>query len=182
MNTNQRNHTLEKELLPHIDAIYNFAYHLTGNEHDASDLVQETYIKALRYIKSYESGTSGRSWLFRITKTLFINQYNKQKRQPKPVKDEETSELLLNQLEFSENNLSDRFQISDEVHRALARLTPEYRMILLLCYIEGFSYNELCAVLDLPMGTVKTRLSRAKKKFATYYKQYEADEAKLEVA
>lgn len=78
-------HLFEDELLPHADALYNFAYHLTYNEADANDLVQETFMKAFRFINLYESGTNSKAWLFKILKNAFINEYRKKKKNQKKL-------------------------------------------------------------------------------------------------
>ena len=75
----------EEELLPHADALHNFAYHLTYNEEDANDLVQDTFLKAYRFISSFDSGTNAKAWLFRILKNSFINEYRKKKKAPNKV-------------------------------------------------------------------------------------------------
>lgn len=79
----------EKEFMPHLDALYNFAYHLTLNEEDANDLVQDTFLKAFRFINSYERGTNAKAWLFKILKNSFINEYRRKTRQPGEVDFEE---------------------------------------------------------------------------------------------
>jgi RNA polymerase sigma-70 factor (ECF subfamily) len=75
----------EKEFMPHLDALYNFAYHLTFNEEDANDLVQDTFLKAFRFLDSYERGTNAKAWLFKILKNSFINEYRRKVRQPGEV-------------------------------------------------------------------------------------------------
>ncbi|MCL4117605.1 UNVERIFIED_CONTAM: hypothetical protein GTU68_066773 [Idotea baltica] len=155
------------ELLPHIDALYNFAIHLTYDEERANDLVQETYMKAWRFINSFESGTNGKAWLFKILKNAFINEYRKKAKRPNKVDfedvvkyqdaDEGTSVgyLDLNQ---------DIFQgmLGDEVSFALDSLPVDFRTVVLLCDIEGFTYDEIAKIINIPIGTVRSRLHRAR--------------------
>ena len=87
----QKDFIFEDEFLPHIDALYTFAFHLTYNEADANDLVQETYLKAYRFVASYETGTNAKAWLFKILKNAFINEYRKRSKQPAKI---ELSEVM----------------------------------------------------------------------------------------
>jgi RNA polymerase sigma factor (sigma-70 family) len=81
----EKNHIFDQEFMPHIDSMYNFAYSLTFDEDDAKDLVQDTYLKAYRFINSFEQGTNAKAWLFRILKNSFINDYRKKSKQPAKI-------------------------------------------------------------------------------------------------
>ena len=85
----QRDQIFHEEFFPHADALYNFAYHLTYNEEESNDLVQETFLKAYRFIDSYQQGTNSKAWLFKILKNAFINHYRKRSKQPNKVDYEE---------------------------------------------------------------------------------------------
>ncbi len=169
-----------EEFLPHIDALYNFAYHLTYNQEDSNDLVQETYLKAYRFIDSYVSGTNAKAWLFKILKNAFINEYRKRSKQPSRVDYEEvvgyhdsndssTVEFLDLRQEIYQG------MIGDEVTYALNSLPVDFRLVVLLCDIEGFTYEEIAKITDIPIGTVRSRLHRArnmlKEKLAEYAKK-----------
>lgn len=155
------------ELIPHIDALFNFAIHLTYDEERANDLVQETYMKAWRFISSFESGTNGKAWLFKILKNAFINEYRKQAKQPTKVDFEDAVKYYdsdeggsVGYLDLSQ----DIFQgmLGDEVSHALDSLPVDFRTVVLLCDIEGFTYEEIAKIIDIPIGTVRSRLHRAR--------------------
>lgn len=156
-----------KEFLPQIDALYNFAFHLTYNEEDSNDLVQETYLKAYRFIDSYEEGTNAKAWLFKILKNAFINQYRKKSKQPARV-DFEDIVGYHDTDDASQVKYVDLRQeifegmIGDEVTRALNALPVDFRTVVLLCDIENFSYEEIAKITDIPIGTVRSRLHRAR--------------------
>ena len=157
----------EKEFLPHIGALYNFAFHLTYNEDDANDLVQETYLKAYRFANSYVEGTNAKAWLFKILKNAFINEYRKRVKQPTKVDYEDIVSYhdsedvsYVGSLDMRE----DIFQgmIGDEVTRAINSLPVDFRTVILLCDIEGFTYEEIAKIINIPIGTVRSRLHRAR--------------------
>ncbi|MBS1658866.1 MAG: sigma-70 family RNA polymerase sigma factor [Bacteroidetes bacterium] len=157
----------EKEFMPHLDALYNFAYHLTLNEEDANDLVQDTFLKAFRFINSYERGTNAKAWLFKILKNSFINEYRRKTRQPGEVDFEEYVAFQDAEEGTGVGDLDMRDEIfkgliGDEVTQALNELPVDFRTILILCDIEGFSYEEMAKIIDIPIGTVRSRLHRAR--------------------
>ena len=157
----------EREFLPQIDALYNFAYNLTRNETDAGDLVQETYLKAYKFIESYRENTNAKAWLFRILKNTFINDYRKRKNRPTQVDYEES--VLFHQendspfsgsLDLQEDMFS--AMLGDEVTLAMESLKVDFRIVILLSDIEGFSYEEIAEIINVPIGTVRSRLFRAR--------------------
>lgn len=157
----------EEELLPHIEALNTFAYHLTYNEDDASDLVQETYLKAYRYLEKYELGTNAKAWLFKIMKNTFINSFRKKVKQPSQVSIDNVNTYLVEEDERYSGYMDLRSEIfdnimSDEVTLALNTIPEEFRTIILLCDIEEFSYEEIAKIIDVPIGTVRSRLHRAR--------------------
>ena len=176
--TKRRERVFEVEFLPQIDALYNFAFHLTFDEDDANDLVQETYLKAFRFIDSYEAGTNAKAWLFKILKNAFINHYRKKAKRPNRVDYEEivTFQNAENDTNFSSymDLREEMFQgmMGDEVTNAINSLPVDFRTVILLCDIEGFKYEEISKIIDIPIGTVRSRLHRArnmlKEKLATY--------------
>jgi RNA polymerase sigma-70 factor (ECF subfamily) len=167
----------DHEFMPHIDAMYNFAYRLTLDEDDAKDLVQETYMKAFRFIKSFEAGTNAKAWLFRILKNSFINNYRKLSKQPSKV-DYQEVESYYNSDSVDANYTTDlrvetvQHMIGDEITNALNSLAVDFRTVIILCDLEGFTYEEMAKILDIPIGTVRSRLHRArnllKEKLASY--------------
>jgi len=169
----------DHEFLPYLDAMYNFAYRLTFDEDDAKDLVQDTYMKAYRFINSFQRGTNSKAWLYRILKNSFINEYRKKSKQPAKV-DYQDVENYYNSENVDENKTVDlridtvRDMIGDEVSNALNSLAVDFRTVIILCDLEGFTYEEMAKILDIPIGTVRSRLHRArnllKEKLNTYAK------------
>jgi len=157
----------ERELMPHADALFNFAYHLTYNEDDANDLVQEAYLKAYKYIDHYQPGTNAKAWLFKILKNSFINDYRKSVKRPSTVDYDDIVSFHHSEDEVKTNHTDlrdDLFKnmIGDEVSNALNSLPVDYKTVILLCDIEGFSYEEIAKIVDIPIGTVRSRLHRAR--------------------
>lgn len=167
----------EQELLPHADALYNFAYHLTYHEADANDLVQETFMKAFRFIHSFDSGTNAKAWLFKILKNGFINDYRKKKKEPYKV---DFEDVIAYQDADDDNGIvgydlgEDIFDgmLGDEITIALNRLPIDFKTVILLCDIEGFSYEEIAKIIDIPIGTVRSRLHRARNMLKESLKEY----------
>ena len=153
--------------MPHLDALYNFAYRLTQNHEDANDLVQEAAVKAFRFISSFERGTNAKAWLFRILKNSFINDFRKKSRQPNKVDYSEVesyynSERTPADLTMDLRTETVRNKIGDEVMNAVKSLPVDFRTVIILCDLEGFTYEEMAAILDIPVGTVRSRLHRAR--------------------
>lgn len=165
------------EFLPHIDAMYNFAYRLTFDEDDAKDLVQETYLKAFRFINSFEEGTNAKAWLFRILKNSFINDYRKKSKEPNKV-DYNEVETYYNSEDANAEITPDlrvealQDMIGDEVTNALNSLAVDFRTVIILCDLEGFTYEEMAKILDIPIGTVRSRLHRARNLLKDKLKSY----------
>ena len=155
------NNVFTNEFLPHSNALFNFALSMSKHKEQAEDLVQETLIKAFRYQKSFESGTNAKSWLFRITQNIFINEYRKKAKRPVQIDFEEV--LNFNKLVDKSPSAFDN-SFSDPVALALNSLQADLKTIIILSDIESFSYEEISKILDLPMGTVKTRIHRARNK------------------
>ena len=164
----QRNEELfENEFMPHVDALYNFAFHLTLNEEDANDLVQDTFLKAYRFIDSYERGTNAKAWLFQILKNSFINEYRRKVRHPGEVDYEDYIAYQdsdeaghVGELDLRDDVF--KGLIGDEVTKALNDLPVDFRTVILLSDVEGFSYEEIAKIIDIPIGTVRSRLHRAR--------------------
>lgn len=162
-------YVFEKEFMPHMDAMYNFALKLTADEDDAQDLVQDTCLKAYRFINSFEPGTYAKAWLFRILKNNFINDYRKKSRGPSKVEFEWVEQSISGEDEAAEPAYFADLQaetvndmLGDEITAALQSLPVDFRMIIILCDLEEFSYEEMAKILDIPIGTVRSRLHRAR--------------------
>jgi RNA polymerase sigma factor (sigma-70 family) len=158
----------ENEFLPHLDAMYNFALRLTNDEDDAQDLVQDTCMKAYRFIDSFEPGTYAKAWLFRILKNNFINDYRKKSRGPSKVEFEWVEQSFTGDEEQEPASHADLHaetvneMLGDEITAAIQALPVDFRMIIILCDLEEFSYEEMARILDIPIGTVRSRLHRAR--------------------
>src|SRR5436309_9625826 len=167
----QKGWNFEAAAMPFVDALYNTAYRMTRNAEDAEDLVQETYLKAYRYYDKFEEGTNFKAWLFKIMKNTFINNYRKKQQAP-TLSDfaeiEESFETQVSEdaskpgLKNPEEELLENV-LDEDVQRALDKLPPDYRMVVLLADLEGFSYKEIAEILDVPVGTVMSRLYRGRR-------------------
>jgi RNA polymerase sigma-70 factor (ECF subfamily) len=166
--TRKKQAEFEAEALPHMDVLYNFALRTTGNEDDAQDLLQETYLKAYRFWDKYEKGTNIRAWLFRIMKNSYINRYRKETKEPDKV-DYDEIENFYNTIRAESTDPNDLQQklfghlLGDEVTKALESLPDDFRTVVILCDIEGLTYEEIAEFVECPIGTVRSRLHRGRK-------------------
>lgn len=176
----QKNEVFNNEFLPLVHAMYNFAYRLTLDRDDAKDLVQDTYMKAFRFIESFQTGTNAKAWLFRILKNSFINDYRKKSKEPNKV-DYQEVETYYNSEDVNRQITADlrveslKDMIGDEISNALNSLEVDFKTVIILCDLEGFKYEEMAKILDIPIGTVRSRLHRArqllKEKLSEYAKE-----------
>jgi RNA polymerase sigma-70 factor (ECF subfamily) len=166
--TKKKHTEFEAEALPHMDVLYNFALRTTGNEDDARDLLQETYLKAYRFWDKYEKGTNIRAWLFRIMKNSYINRYRKETKEPDKV-DYDDIENFYNTIRAEStdpNDLQEQLYgnlLGDEVTKALQSLPDDFRTVVILCDIERLTYEEIAEFVECPIGTVRSRLHRGRK-------------------
>lgn len=173
----QKHRIFESEFIPHLDAMYNFAYRITYDEDSAKDLLQDTYYKAFKYIESFHEGTNAKAWLFRILKNGFINEFRKKNKEPSMV-DYKDVESFYNSDDVNEVMTSDlrvdalKDMIGDEVSNALNALAVDFRIVIILCDLEGFTYEEMSKILDIPIGTVRSRLHRARNLLRERLKTY----------
>ena len=153
----------EELAMPLFDALYNFARWLVHDSNDAEDLVQETYLKALRSFASFQPGTNFRAWIYQILRNNFLSSRSKrEQRMTVAIDSEEDGPELAVDTETPERILMDRFS-SQLVQRAIDDLPVHYRETLLLCEVEEMSYREIAEILTIPIGTVMSRLARARK-------------------
>jgi RNA polymerase sigma factor (sigma-70 family) len=175
----EKGEVFNNEFLPHIKSMYNFGFRLTLDRDDAKDLVQDTYLKAYRFIESFQKGTNAKAWLFRILKNSFINDYRKKSKEPNKV-DYQEVETYYNSEEVDRQITPDlrveslNNMIGDEISNALNSLDVDFKTVIILCDLEGFKYEEMAKILDIPIGTVRSRLHRArnllKEKLSDYAK------------
>jgi RNA polymerase sigma-70 factor (ECF subfamily) len=169
--TGWRNDAFEGNALSYLDALYRTALRMTRAEADAEDLVQETYIRAFRFRDQFEPGTNLKAWLFRILTNTFINQFRRRKTQPQTAELDDVDESALyrhmtgasaaSSASEPESIVLDRV-VDREVTDALEELPEKFRTVVLLD-VEGFSYKEMAEMLQIPIGTVMSRLHRGRK-------------------
>ena len=161
--------SFEAEALPHMDALYRTALRMTKNSNDAEDLVQETIVKAYRFWNKFETGSNCRAWLFKIMTNIFINDYRAKARAPQSIDVDDIDDgYLYNYLADGKTNQNPEQQLfaklfDDDVKRAIEELPDDFRVVVILSFLEGFSYQEIAEIVDLQLGTVKSRLHRGRK-------------------
>ena len=174
--TANQQRALREQCLGHLDGLYGAALRMTGNRQDAEDLVQETYLKAVRNLHRYRDDGTCKAWLFRILTNTYIDRYRKSRRSPTPVElEEEGTTGLYDQMIGSDEEAGmpspdlqdldeflERF-VSDEVKQAFDELPEIFRTAIALRDIEGFSYQEIAEMLEIPIGTVMSRLYRGRR-------------------
>jgi RNA polymerase sigma-70 factor, ECF subfamily len=161
-----------EQAMEYMGSLYTAALRMTRNPADAEDLVQETYLKAYRAYGGFTEGTNLKAWLYRILTNTFINSYRSRKRRPEQTELDEVEDLYLYRrlggLEAvaagrsAEEEVLEHFT-EDEVKEAIEALPEQFRLAVLLADVEGFSYKEIAEILDVPIGTVMSRLHRGRK-------------------
>ena len=160
----------EDDAMQFAGQLYSAALRMTRNPADAEDVVQETYLKAYRAYATFKAGTNLKAWLYRILTNTYINRYRKAQRRPSEVELGELQDLYLYRRLGEESGASvsaeeevlDRF-VDADVKSALESLAEHFRIPVLLADVEGFSYKEIAEMLDIPIGTVMSRLHRGRK-------------------
>jgi len=169
------------DAMQYAPQLFATALRMTRNKADAEDLVQETFLKGWRAFDSYQQGTNLRAWLFRIMTNTFINKYNSQQRRPQETELDEVEELFLfrrmgafDQSKMSQSAEDQMLELftDDEVKNAIEELPETFRIPVLLSDVEGFSYKEIAEMLEVPIGTVMSRLHRGRKAMQKMLYQY----------
>jgi len=164
--------TFIDEAMEYMPQLYSAAMRMTHNAADAEDLVQETYLKAYRGFSNFEAGTNLRAWLFRILTNTYINSYRSKSRRPVETELDDVEDFYLYRrmggLEAARSSRSAEDELMDwfsdaEVKSAIEALPDSFRIPVILSDVEGFSYKEISEILDVPMGTVMSRLHRGRK-------------------
>lgn len=166
----KRQRVFEAEAMPHLNALYGAAMRLTRQANDAEDLVQETFLKAFKAFDQFEPGTNCKAWLFRILTNTFINKYRRRVKEREILEGSErtTAQHYLVHPPSKrpsldpENSFADRF-LSDEVLNALEQVPTDFRQVVILSDIHGFSYKDIAEMIDIPVGTVMSRLFRGRR-------------------
>ena len=162
----------QQQALRHLDALHNFAVYLTRNPPEADDLVQETYVRALRFSHRFEPGTHLRAWLFQILRNTFLTFYRLRERE---------SALAANgvpdwdapMFHDAPEESASAVDAHTDLERAMRRLPEEFRTVLLLAEVEGMPLEEIARVMACPVGTVKSRIFRAKERLRALLRDYE---------
>ena len=174
----------EAGVLSQLDSLYRTARRMTSNQQEAEDLVQETMLKAFRFAHTYQRGTNLRAWLFRILNTSAINRYRKQATHPATTSLPEGEDFYLynriKDLSGQELNIAAEEEVlsqylDEDVYQALNDLPPNFRMAVVLADIEGLSYKEIAEALQIPIGTVMSRISRARRQLQKSLWKYAQD-------
>lgn len=160
----------ERVALPHLSDLYKAAFYFAKNEAEAEDLVQETYLRAFRFFDKFEAGTNCKAWLLTILRNLFFNRYRQKRQEPETVdweKIDQAYELMVEQGQKAEKNNPESLFFSrltsDKINEAIKGLPEEFRTAIMLVDIEELSYEEAAKVMDCPIGTVRSRISRGRR-------------------
>ncbi|RMD92867.1 MAG: sigma-70 family RNA polymerase sigma factor [Calditrichaeota bacterium] len=164
----------------HMDALYSTALRLTKNQLDAEDLLQDTYLRAFRFYDKFSPGTNFKAWIFKILTNTFINRYRKKLREPQKIEFEKIEFSYsedLNHKDEAKYQANVDYEVyneifDDKIKEALDRLSEDFRMVVILCDIHGFSYKEIADMIGIPIGTVMSRLSRGRKQLQKYLEEY----------
>jgi RNA polymerase sigma-70 factor, ECF subfamily len=169
--TEDERRRFQADALPLLDSLYGAALRMTRNPQDAEDLVQETMLRAYRAFDRFEAGTNLKAWLFRILTNAYINTYRKRQREPQKVSADEVGEFDLyqelkshdTQFEATPESIVLDSLVDSDIIDAIDDLPEQFRLAVVLSDIEGFSYAEMAEIMDVPMGTVMSRLHRGRK-------------------
>jgi RNA polymerase sigma-70 factor (ECF subfamily) len=179
--TNRTRREFEELTLEHLDPLYSAALRLTKNERDAEDLVQDTFLRAYRFFDKFERGTNIKAWLFKILTNTFINRYRRKVKERNVTEGSEreavheafisrdASDYAAN----PEQYMFDRL-LSDDVLKAIDALPIDFRLVVILADLQEFSYKEIAEILDVPVGTVMSRLFRGRKALQRSLRDYAA--------
>ena len=153
--------TWEEVVQEHSGRVYRLAYRLTGNRHDAEDLTQEVFVRVFRSLSSYTPGTF-EGWLHRITTNLFLDQVRRKQRIRFDALPDDAGDRLPGQADLGPERAWEHNNLDHDVQAALDTLPPEFRAAVVLCDIEGLSYEEIAATLGIKLGTVRSRIHRGR--------------------
>jgi RNA polymerase sigma-70 factor, ECF subfamily len=164
----EKNHlAFETTMVPYMDQLHSYAYYMTGDQDQAADLLQETFLKAYRFFDKFEKGTNAKAWLYRIMRNTYINEYRRVKRIPELVQfDEQVSAYQMLPAPAQDSNdlrvIIENRMFDDDVAGAIASLPEKFKSVVVLRDIEDLPYEEIAEALEIPIGTVRSRLHRAR--------------------
>jgi RNA polymerase sigma-70 factor (ECF subfamily) len=162
----------ERTALPFLQALYQLALRLTRNASDSNDLVQDTYLRAYQKFSSFSEGTNCKSWLFTIMYSIFVNRYRRKQREPVLMSPDDLEKQFADSFSVDPESQYSASLESSEIEAALVQLPEIFRTPVVLIDLEGFTYEEAAQVLDCPIGTVRSRLFRARKMLYLTLKEY----------
>jgi RNA polymerase sigma-70 factor (ECF subfamily) len=170
----------ENKTIPHIDLLYNFALRMTGDKNKACSLVIDTYSQAFGFWKYLEEDTNHKEWLFRIIRNTFTKKYKTKLKHLESVDLEEVEKeyqkIKLSLQDYSTFDQIFSLSISEnEISKTISSLPEDFRIVIVLCDIHGYTYNEIADFVDVPVGTVRSRLHRARKMLFTKLHKYASD-------
>lgn len=175
--------TFAQDAMPLMDQLYSAALRMTRNAADAEDLVQETYMKAYRAYERFETGTNLKAWMYRILTNSYINRYRAKQRRPDETDIADVEDMYLyRRLGGEQSGIGTSAEesflssVTDEaVKQAIESIPENFRMAVLLADVEGFAYKEIAEILDVPIGTVMSRIHRGRKALEKQLHSYAAD-------
>jgi len=177
----------ENVALPQLSRLYAAAFHFTRDEADAEDLVQETYLRAFSSFETFEPGTNCRAWLLRVMRNLFINRYRQKRREPGSVdweKIDQTYEAMIAEEGKANSENPEKLFFAklmrDEIGKALQELPEEFRTAIVLVDIQELTYEETAKIIECPIGTVRSRLSRGRRLLQVALKDYALEQGLIE--
>ena len=177
--SDEKREKFEKIALKYMDSLYTAAMHFTKNAEEAEDLVQDTYLRAFRFFDKFEEGTNFKAWISRIMTNTFINNYRKKARTPQQVQLDKVDFFIEDDVNFEDPDSLNAYEeasynklFDDEVNRALDKLNDSFRQIIVLADVEGLSYKEIADKAGIPLGTVMSRLFRARRMLQKSLKSY----------
>lgn len=173
-NSDSRRQEFEREALPHLDTVYRVALRLSGDSSQAEDLVQDTMLKAFRAWHQFRKGSNARAWLLTILRHTFINEYRRSKKRGTTVDIGEVEAFTIFKDHHDEDPEAEFFNqiVDDEILKAIDSLQEEFRETLILSDLEGLSYAEIGEITEVPIGTVKSRLFRARQALQRVLRDY----------
>ncbi len=179
-NEQRLNKDFEQAAVPHMDALYNFALKMTGNNNNANNLILATYLKAFSFWDKFEKGNNCKGWLFRIMRNTSINTCRENTKETYKVNYEEIESFYENIKSSLVNNTNLEKDIYDDLRddklsETISSLPYDFRTVIILCDIEGYTYDEIADFVDVPVGTVRNRLYRARKILFTKLYKYADD-------
>ena len=189
LSTRKKDNEFTEQTLAMMDSLYSSALRMTRNQKDAEDLVQETYLRAYRFKDGFQEGTNLKAWMFKILTNTFINQYRKNRREKEHVaRDFDFGEIegrfidSWTQTEFARHDVPMGDSMSDEVQKAFRDLPENFRIVVDLVDLQEFSYAEAAQALDIPIGTIMSRLNRGRRALKKALEEYAVREGIVKVA